>query len=331
MLSFQRAQCIAFVACLMAFVQLAHAFDDAPIKLDPAALKRWGTTQHVFVAKLESVVAGPVGQSFPPMYTHRLVLIVDESLRGGLGKGDRLDGSHVARQENEPTFPAGKTCLVTASATRGGLTIVSIEEATKENIAAAKLACSIPAGWSIKDGKLLSPWASLGKAAWPEPAKEGLRCSVTGRPVLAAGAGITFTVAPVPPVKDVQWANPDGDGEYRITIANPSEKMVEVPALLTDGKEILWAESLVIVCQDKTYMIPGSKGVTGAVKPVQLEPGKSVTTVVNALKLKGPEWPRGGYRIEFRFCLGEVSSPQSFYYLSKHHDPIREKLAAEKK
>lgn len=322
---------VVFLFALATFSLTARAADDAPIKLDPAALKRWGSTQHVFVAKLESVTAGPVGQSFPPMYTHRLVLVVDQTLRGGTKKGDQLTGTHIARQENEPTFPAGKTCLVTASAARGNLTIVTIEEASEETIAAAKLACSIPAGWTIQDGKLISPWASLGKAAWPEPAKEGLRCSVTGRPVLNAGAGITFTVAPVPPVKDVQWANPDGDGEYRITIANPTDKAIDVPALLTDGKEILWAESLVIVCQEKTYTIPGSKGVPGAVKPVQLEAGKSVSTVVNALKLQGPSWPRGGYRIEFRFCLGEVSSPQSFYYLSKHHDPIREKLAAEKK
>jgi len=46
--------------------------------------------------------------------------------------------------------------------------------------------------------------------------------------------------------------------------------------------------------------------------------------VVNALALKGPEWPRGGYRIEFQFCLGEQSSTQSFYYMSRHHDKLRD-------
>jgi hypothetical protein len=46
--------------------------------------------------------------------------------------------------------------------------------------------------------------------------------------------------------------------------------------------------------------------------------------VVNALRLQGPEWPQGGYRIEFQFCLGEKSKTQSFYYLSKHHDALRE-------
>lgn len=28
-------------------------------------------------------------------------------------------------------------------------------------------------------------------------------------------------------------------------------------------------------------------------------------------------------RIEFQFCLGEVSATHSFYYFSAHHDPIR--------
>ena len=45
-------------------------------------------------------------------------------------------------------------------------------------------------------------------------------------------------------------------------------------------------------------------------------------------------WPKGGYRIEFQFCLGEKSATKSFYYLSKHHDAIRDasqKQAKEKK
>ena len=46
-------------------------------------------------------------------------------------------------------------------------------------------------------------------------------------------------------------------------------------------------------------------------------------TTVNAFRLKNVKWPRGGYRIEFQFCLGELNSTQSFYYLSRHHDKIR--------
>ena len=60
------------------------------------------------------------------------------------------------------------------------------------------------------------------------------------------------------------------------------------------------------------------------VEATKLEPGQSVSSTVNALALKGPEWPQGGYRIEFRFCLGEKSKTQSFYYMSRHHDKLRD-------
>lgn len=312
------------VLSLLSFEQ-SYADDDTAA-LDAAAVERWGGSQHVFVAKLEAVVAGPVGKSFPPLYTHRLTLVAEQVLRGPLKKEQRIEASHVARQLAEPIFPQGKVCLVAATTTRSGLTINAIEEMTQKNLAAAKLACSIPAGWKVENGKIISPWASLGKAAWPEPAEEGLRCQVTGRPVLKVGEVATFTVAPVPPLKDIQWTNPDGDGEYRITVTNPSDKAIEVPALLSDDKEVLWAESLVITCQGRSYMVPGSKGVSKPVKPTRLEPGQSISTVVNVLKLQGPEWPRGGYRIEFHFCLGEVSTSQSFYYMSRHHDVLRSKL-----
>ena len=215
-----------------------------------------------------------------------------------------------------------------------GVTVKAIEEADEKNTAAAKQVCALPGGWTVKEGKLISPWATLGKDAWAVPAAagdaKGLTCSVTGRPALLAGPEIALTVSPVPPKQAIQWTNPDGDGEYKLTVTNKSDKPVEVPALLTDGKDILWNESIVIECQNKCYLAPGSKGVTTAVKPATLKPGESVSTVINALALRGPEWPRGGYRIEFQFCLGEHAVVHSFYYMSRHHDPIREKLGANK-
>jgi hypothetical protein len=153
-----------------------------------------------------------------------------------------------------------------------------------------------------------------------------LVCKTTGRPALFAGSKVDLVVEKVPPKNEIQWTNPDGDGEYRITVSNPTDQPLSVPALLRQADKILWEESLVILCQDKTYMCPGASGVSGKVESVTLKPGEKVSTVVNALRLNGPEWPQGGYRIEFRFCLGEKSQTMSFYYMSRHHDAIRAAL-----
>jgi len=304
----------------------------APAKGDNAVpsletFNQWGQAQIVFVGKLTQVDAGPVGRSFPPMYTHKLHFTVEKALRGSLAADEKVTLSHVARQHAVPTFPDGKVCLVAASRARGSLRAERIVEAEESLVTRVQQVMSIPLGWLITAGKLVSPWAKLGSAAWPADAPTSglMTCSKTGRPALLAGPAIQLDVEPVPPAKSIKWTNPDGDGEYKITVTNPSDTAILVPALLFDGKEILWKESLVILCQDRAYMIPGAKGVAKATNPTTLQPGQSVSTVVNALALTGPEWPRGGYRIEFQFCLGEKSATHSFYYMSRHHDALRDK------
>jgi hypothetical protein len=305
-----------------------------PVKLPPfkpEVLARWSRSEALVVGRFTRVQAGPVGRSFPPVYTHRLEVRADKVLRGAVKAGERITASHSIRQNNEPVFPTDKDVVVGLARVRGGWQVVGYEESTAKNLADIQLASRVPIGWTAKDGKLISPWASLGKTAWPASArgKRPFVCSVTGRPALAAG-NVEFSLEVVAPKVKLKYGNPDGDGEFKLTVKNPTDKEVTVPALLTDGKNILWKECLLILCQGKTYIIPGSKGVSSPVKGVVLGPGKSVSTVVNALALKGPEWPRGGYRIEFLFALGEKSATQSFYYLSKHHDPIRDKAQAGK-
>jgi hypothetical protein len=183
-------------------------------------------------------------------------------------------------------------------------------------------------GWVHAKGKLTSPWATQKGRAWPKGQKIEAKhfCSVTGRPVLMVGSEVVYQVEKVPPKKAIKWTNPDGDGQYKITITNPTKKPATVEALRIVGKRILWKESMVILCQDKTYTVPGSVGLLRPTEPLVLKPGQTLSTVVNALELNGPTWPRGGYRIEFKFCLGEKSSTQSFYYMSRHHDVIRDAL-----
>jgi RNA polymerase sigma factor (sigma-70 family) len=291
-------------------------------------LGKWGGAEVLFVAKLDGVVAGPVGLSQPPVYTHTLNFTVEKSLRSPFNKGDKVTGTNVIRQEKEPTFPAGE-CVVALKKVKNDWRVVAVDLATPELVRQVELIAGVPVGWSMEKDALLSPWAVLGKNAWPtsEKGKGPLVCRETGRPALLVGQGIAFTVEAVPPAVSVQYANPDGDGEYKITVKNTTDKPKLVAALLSDGKKILWEECLVILCQGKTYMAPGAQGVKEPAKATVLKPGESVSTVVNILKLVGPDWPRGGYRIEFQFALGEKSSTESFYYLSRHHDPLREKLS----
>jgi RNA polymerase sigma factor (sigma-70 family) len=302
-----------------------------PPKPKAESLTRWGQSEAVFSAHLTRAVAGPVGRSEPPLYTTTLHLRVVKVLRGSLQPGDEIVAVHSVRQNEMPVFPEGREVLVALNIRQGRKTVQAVTEATTAEMEQAELACSVPQGWSVENGRLLSPWANLGRQGWPAEAKgKGpFLCAETGRPALFVGPGVEFTAEPVPP-KVVKPGNPDGDGEYRITVKNVTDKPATIPALLSQGKEILWDESLVILCQNKVYTIPGARGVAKPPQPTVLQPGESVSGVVNVLRLQGPEWPRGGYRIEFQFCLGEKSVLKSFYYTSKHHDPLREQLATEK-
>jgi RNA polymerase sigma factor (sigma-70 family) len=300
-----------------------------PPALTPEALARWGQAEVVFTAHLARAVSGPVGLSDPPLYTTTLQLRVVKVLRGSLKTGDEITAVHSVRQKNKPTFPEGREVLVAMSTSRGQKAAQAVVELTAAEMEQAEVACSLPLGWTVDKGRLLSPWATLGDKAWPAEAKGRgpFVCAATGRPSLRVGDGVEFTAEPVPPKVALQYGNPDGDGEYQITVKNVTNEPVTIPALLSDGKNVLWDESLVILCQKKVYTVPGSRGLAKPPQPTVLKPGESVSGVVNALKLQGPEWPRGGYRIEFQFCLGEKSVTKSFYYLSKHHDALRLKLA----
>jgi len=325
---------IALVAGTMLLIAgpLAAAEDEA---LTPEGLRKWGGTEHVFTGKLKAVQAGPVGLSNPPVRTHRLVVEVGAVLRGSVKAGESVALSHSVRQQAEPVFPAvGSEVLISANSSRGGTQVETIEAADEANVAAAQAACGVPLGWTFEGDALISPWASIeGGRKWAAEAGQGMRvCAKTGRPALLAGEGIELTAEPVPPKQSIQWTNPDGDGLYKITVTNTTDAAREVPALRRRGEEIAWRESLVMLCQGKAYVIPAAGAATGAgTEAVTLEAGERVSTVVNAFLLDGPQWPRGGYRIEFRFCLGEVSATHSFYYMSRHHDAIRAAAQANEK
>lgn len=310
----------ALVACLSCSPAFAAP---APTK---KAVERWGAAQILFVGTLSQVTAGPVARSYPPIHSHRLTFRVDSILRGHLRKGEEVRVSHALRGHAAPKFPEGKACVVSAERGRSGLRAKDVAPATDANLSDARAVAAIPLGWRVDTDGLVSPWAALGDKAWsPESIHGGklATCSRSGRPAFLAGEGVELSVKPVPPKRRIKWTNPDGDGEYRIAVRNTTDRPVSVPALLSGGGKLLWAESIVILCQGKVYCAPGARGVSGRVARAELKAGESASCVVNVLALDGPEWPRGGYRIEFQFCLGEKSEVQSLYYMSRHHDKLR--------
>jgi len=77
-----------------------------------------------------------------------------------------------------------------------------------------------------------------------------------------------------------------------------------------------------VVLSNGTHVFPATPAPK-ALGSLRLKAGQSVSGVVNTLKLPAVRWPRGGSRVSLKFCLGELTATNFFYYLSRHHDPLR--------
>ena len=287
----------------------------------------WNRAEIVFIGELTEAKAGPVAMSMPPIFLNRLSFKVEKVLRGTLA--DKTTScAHSYRNDTNFPYETGRKYIVALTTAQQTTAVRNLRLADDAAIKEVELACALPPGWTIACGETLSPWAGMGKSAWSaelpaDAEKPKLTCEKTGRPALLAGPTVAWAVEPVPPAKSIQWTNPDGDGEYKLTLTNATDQAVTVPALLTQDGKTLWRECVVILCQEQAYACPGGKGVAGKVSSLVLKPKESVSTVVNALALKGPQWP-GGDRIEFTFCLGDKAKTMSFYYMARHHDALRD-------
>ncbi len=202
--------------------------------------------------------------------------------------------------------------------------------ATVKNIQAAMVHSLLPIGWTLNNGQLTSPWTR----GSTRPLFSPWTCSITGFKPLLAGKAIKVSIQPVAPKKKLKYGNPDGDGLYQVTITNTSNKKQTVKALRLNPKgRIDWHHSLLAACQGKVQPFSTIRGITNKTYPtpyVILKPGQSVKCQAQILDLKSIKWPRGGYRIQIKFCLGQQAANASFYYLSKHHDPIRKAITKNK-
>ena len=297
----------------------------------PDAVREFGFAEILLICEVLDAQAGPTAMSEPPIHNTRLKLQVLEALRGTAKAGEKLNANHAYRGPEPPEFTKREKVVVVGEIERRStdtlpMNVVKVLPADEKLLEQARSVAALPIGWFVEDGRIVSPWSRVDGYDWPQQTDDGVsRGAVTGRPALLAGP-VTFQVAPViVPEKQIQWTNPDGDGEYRITVTNPTDQPLTVPALLRSGEMIRWDQSVTIVCQDKAYVLPGTTRPPADLAPVTLEPGASVSGVVNVLALRGPDWPRGGQRVQFTFCLGEHGSTQSFYYMSRHHDALRDR------
>ncbi|MCS7305501.1 MAG: hypothetical protein NZ602_10400 [Thermoguttaceae bacterium] len=293
----------------------------------------WNMAEVVFLGQIKQVESGPSGQSAIPVASVTLKVQVLEVFRGDLRVHEEVECRHAFRQwpnKPQPEYSLEKPSLIAAerNSVDGRLTILRIELANPDTIAEARAVCALPFGWRIENGQMISPWAELGPKAWQGDALGAkIVCAKSGRPALLAGPKIRLEVEPLPPAKKLEGFNPDGDGQFRITVSNPTKESVTVPALLAKGDKILWGNSLVVLCQGKAFVCPDFQPEVGPVQPVVLPPGESVSGVINVLKIPGIQWPKGADSVVFQFCLGEKSIRRSFYYHSRHHDPIRQNLS----
>ncbi|MFO0864451.1 MAG: hypothetical protein U0744_07345 [Gemmataceae bacterium] len=284
--------------------------------------KAIASAEVIFVGKVTSSKAGPVGLSDPPLRSFSLQFEVVDSLRGTKPEG--ILGYQV-RQRAEPTFAAGSDWIVAARKVETRWQITYLAPADKASIERTKAIAALPVGWRLDDGKAGSPWASVANYEWdgPRPQAKSSVCRVTGRPALLAGTGIEIVVRQIPPANPQKFRNDYGDGKFEIAVTNVGEKVAEVPALLMGEKGISWPDSIVVIVQGESRVLRGA-GQTKGLKPATLKSGETVVGIVNTLTLDGVNWPRGGSRVYFDFALGEKTATNFFYYFSNLHDSMRE-------
>jgi hypothetical protein len=325
-----RARLAAAAGALIACAAVAQtprpiaAFD-----IDPQTINRYTQAEILLLCTVDHTVQGPTAPSNPPVHKTSLTLAIEHVYRGRIDRERKFQAMHSMRGGERPKFDkADKVIVVAEVERRAGKVLhtraVHVDIATPGRIEQAQLASQLPVGWKVDArGTLTCPWAAIEGYDLPQVMTRIRSCARTGRQAFLAGP-IALSVEPViVPEQQVRWANPDGDGAFRITVTNPTDEPLGVPALLKSGETILWDQSIVIVCEGRTYTLPGAGVPPDDVGPITLEPGESVSTTMNILTLDGPDWPRGASRLTFTFALGEHATSHSFYYMSDHHDPLR--------
>lgn len=303
----------------------------------PELVRVLNLADAVFVADVERETPSETcALSDPPGWSTQVRFAPPgEVIRGTAPAAGTPLGFSVFRDE-PPRFPIGTWMVVALARGEPGEapSVAAAVLADPDVVRLARHVSSVPCGWLPGEP---SPWASTTFGGdWrsptgdPQHPESGAFCQESGRPLLWAGPGVRLEVAQVPPRQRVRFVNDYGDGRFRVTVTNTAGRAVTVPALVSDGRQVRWADSLVIVqSHDTAYgrrwgtprVLPGAGG-TAVRRPTVLEVGQGVSAEVDVLPLV--DGSRGGGRLYFRFCLGELSAGHFFDYSKAHHGRMRD-------
>ncbi len=195
--------------------------------------------------KADKVVEGPTALSDPPIWNHQLTFKVETVLRGDVEIWRGAQAYHNARQDAKHRVRHGSTVIVAASKERDGLRVAILEPNTEALLDEVKVASLLPLGWKVKSGQsdfALGP-ARQGGVAGGHERRERKDHLLRHRASGVHGRWDRVQSGKGSAQEGHQVDQPDGDGEYKITVTNPTDKPLVVPALLSADGKVLWDES----------------------------------------------------------------------------------------
>ena len=253
-----------------------------------------------------------------------------------------IRGSYYGTHTKDPEFPEDDQLVLIAltgtSSTKRlayweGVNVTTLDHVTK--------LIDLPFGWTLnEDGKPLSPWSEYGKQLQMGEENPLILCSKSDRGYSPADEGLTISVSKIPS-EFIQnnYANRDGDGYFTLSLRNPTEFPLAIPALRRTKDGILWKESLVCLvtatsssngATTNSVCLPGFSSIAElkSTEATILEPGQEISTTVNPLLFSNFPEIQGYSQLYFRFCFGKMVAQTSFYFNSTYHAKIIRKIKA---
>ena len=253
-----------------------------------------------------------------------------------------IRGSYYGTHKEDPNFPEeDQLVLIALTGTSSTKRLAYWEEANAKTLDHVTKLIDLPLGWTLdEDGKPLSPWAEYGKQSQMREDNPLVLCSKSDRGFSPADEGLTISVSKIPS-EFIQnnYANRDGDGYFTLSLRNPTEFPLSIPALRRTKDGILWKESL--VCLVTSTSSNGRASIAGSVclpnfafaelkstEATILEPGQEISTTINPLLFSNFPKTQGFSQLYFRFCIGKMVAQTSFYFNSSYHAKIIRKIKA---